>query len=406
MTTCSPVRTGDQFLSSLLGHVDCQAQTIGALGYQTLASPASPISPVLTALLTIFIALFGLRLMIGGTPRLATSVLSVAKIGVAITLATSWPAYSTVIYDVVVDAPAQLGAAIARPTGLAGANQDMVQRLQQVDNAMGRLTDLGSGRNDLVSQAPAGTSPDTPQRAPIADDPAFGWARVVFLSSVVGATLGVRVTAGVLLALAPLFAGFLLFDFARGVFAGWLRALLFALLASLTTNLLLGVQLAIMEPWLSQVLQLRQAKVVAGAAPIELLILCLVFAVGLAGSFVLLLKLAFALHIPIAGAEIWSTGVRSDRSRALEPLSPRAFTPTHGGDAAPSHAAMVAQSLMSSQRRSLRPTPRPVHAAARTVEIAGGPSVGDDLIIPTFSQNLRRTKPRKSIGAAIRDSRK
>lgn len=145
MTTCSPVRTGEQFLSSLLGHVDCQAQTIGALGYQTLASPASPISPVLTALLTIFIALFGLRLMIGGTPRLATSVLSVAKIGVAITLATSWPAYSTVIYDVVVDAPAQLGAAIARPTGLAGANQDMVQRLQQVDNAMGRLTDLAAG---------------------------------------------------------------------------------------------------------------------------------------------------------------------------------------------------------------------------------------------------------------------
>ena len=61
---------------------------------------------------------------------------------------------------------------------------------------------------------------------------------------------------------------------------------------------------------------------------------------------------------------------------------------------------------MSSQRRSLRPTPSPVHTTARTVEMAGGPIVGDDLIIPTFSQNLRRTKPRKSIGAAIRDSRK
>ncbi|WAC59776.1 type IV secretion system protein [Brevundimonas sp. SL130] len=404
--TCAPVQTGEPFLSSLLGHVDCQAQALGAIGYQTLASPSSPLSPVLTALLTIFIALFGLRLMLGEPPRLAAGVLSIAKIGIVITLATSWSAYSTVVYDVVVDTPGQLGAAIAGPTGLPDQDHDMVQRLQHVDNAIRRLTDLGSGRNDLESVPPAGSSPADPQRAPIADDPAFGWSRVLFLSSVVGAAMAVRVTAGVLLALAPLFAGFLLFDFARGVFAGWLRALLFAVLGSLAINLLLGVQLAVMEPWLSQVLQLRQAKVVAGTAPIELLILCLMFAIGLIGSLAVLLKLAFTLHIPATGVAVVGEWLQSQRLRSPEPQTAPAWAPRRDAETPPSRAESVAQAVMSSQRRSPRPTDRSPSLVARTVAGAQSPSLGDDLVIPDFGQSLRRTKPRKSIGAAIRDSRK
>lgn len=405
MTTCSPVRTGEQFLSSLLGHVDCQAQTLGALGYQALAGPSSPLSPVLTALLTIFIALFGLRLMLGETPRLATGVLSIAKIGIVIALATSWSAYGAVVYDVVVHSPGQLGAAVAGPTGLPGADNDMVQRLQQVDNAMRRLTDLGSGRNDIASLPAADVSPEAPQRAPIADDPAFGWARVVFLSSVVGAAMAVRVTAGVLLALAPLFAGFLLFDFARGVFAGWLRALLFAVLGSLAINLLLGVQLAVMEPWLSQVLQLRQARVVAGTAPIELLILCLTFAVGLAGSLAILIKLAFALHLPAPGAAVLGGWLQSQQP-SPSPSPSLAWAARPDAEAPPSRAAMVAQAVMSSQRRNLGPTGRSPSLGARTAADGALSTVSDDLVIPNFGQSLRRTKPRKSIGAAIRDSRK
>jgi type IV secretion system protein VirB6 len=404
--TCSPVRTGEQFLSSLLGHVDCQAQALGTLGYQALAAPSSPLSPVLTALLTIFIALFGLRLMLGEPPRLATGVLSIAKIGIVITLATSWSAYGTVVYDVVVDAPGQLGAAIAGPSGLPGADQDMVQRLQQVDTAMRRLTDLGSGRNDLVSLPPVGASPEDPQRAPIDDDPAFGWARVVFLSSVVGAAMAVRVTAGVLLALAPLFAGFLLFDFARGVFAGWLRALLFAVLGSLAINLLLGVQLAIMEPWLSQVLQLRQAKVVAGTAPIELLILCLMFAIGLAGSLAVLLKLAFTLHLPASRAAALGGWLQSHASPSPAPQTAPAWALPPDTPPPPSRAAMVAQAVMSNQRRSSRPTSRSPNLGARAIADGAPSSMSDELVIPDFGQSLRRTKPRKSIGAAIRDSRK
>ncbi len=405
MTVCVPVSSGEAFLSSLLSHVDCRAQTLGSLGYQALAASSSPLSPVLTALLTIVIALFGLRLMLGDAPRLTSTVGIAARIGLVLALATSWSAFSTVIYDVVIHSPGRLGAAIAGPSGLPGAQGDMVDRLQRVDNGIRRLTDLGSGRADLTSLPPPQASPDTPQRAPIEDDPALGWARVVFLSTVAGVGMALRVTAGVLLALAPLFAGFLLFDFARSVFAGWLRALLFTCLGSLATNLLLGVQMAVLEPWLAQVLQLRQARVVTGSAPVELLILCLVFAVGLAGSLAILLRLAFTLHVMPSGQT--AEGARPGWRSPVQPPLPTPATPSREMSVAlPSRAALSAAAAAPVYGRSAEVTGRDRGPASRDVLPGGMSPTAEELIIPDFGQTLRRTRPRKSIGSALRDSRK
>lgn len=406
MAACPTVSTGEVFLSSLLGHVDCQAKTIGMLGYQALAAPNSPITPVLTALLTIFIALFGYRLMLGTPAGLATGILNMARIGIVIALATSWPAYGTVVYDVVVNGPGQLGVAIADASGLAGGDTKLVQRLQGVDTAVRRLTDLGSGRNDLVSLPAFDAPADAPQRAPIADDPAFGWARVVFLSSVVGVAMAVRVTAGILLALAPLFASLLLFDFARGVFAGWARALVFAVLASIATSLLLGVQLAVMEPWLAQVIQIRTARIVAGTAPIELLILCLTFAIGLFGSLAIVLRLAFTFHLPAR----WRDGATelrlSSRSTMPQPSPALQSALAPRTDLLSPRAAGVARAVMSTTRRTEVGPANQTRARAGSVAPASIQRSNEDLVIPDFAQALRRTKPRKTLGAAIRDSRK
>ena len=51
MATCPRLSTGEAFLSTLLRHIDCQAQTIGADGYQALAAPGSPFALALTGLL-------------------------------------------------------------------------------------------------------------------------------------------------------------------------------------------------------------------------------------------------------------------------------------------------------------------------------------------------------------------
>lgn len=184
-----------------------------------------------------------------------------------------------------------------------GGDGDLVNRVQGADTSIIRLINYGTGRDDLAV-LPSANPNEPAQRTPIADNPALGWARVFFLSSTIAAFAAVRLTAGVLLALAPLFAGLLLFDMARGLFVGWLRALVFALLASVVTTIVLGVQLALLEPWLAQVIQLRQSNALAAAAPIELLVICLAFALALFGSLGILLRLAFTVHVPAGRSEM------------------------------------------------------------------------------------------------------
>ncbi len=403
MTTCPALSTGDAFLSALLRHIDCQGQTIGAAGYQALADPGSPLALALTALLTIFVALFGLRMMLGEASTLREGVMAVAKIGVVLVIATSWPAYKTVVYDVIVDGPAQLTAVLGGSARVPGAEGDLIRRLQAADVSISRLINRGTGRSDVTALSPpGGNAPgEPPERTPIADDPAFGAARVVFLSSTVAAFVVVRLTAGILLALAPLFAGLLLFGQTRGLVTGWARALVFTLLASTAATLLLGVELALLEPWLAQVLSLREGKMVTAAAPVELLILCLGFALALAGSFAVILRLAFAIDL--------SYGRRPTSAVAPLPSSEPILTPSRRPEAdrpAP-RARAVAEALFASQRREQTYQAQPAYGSAEGARSgrAAAPATADAFTIPALGQTSRRTKPRKSLGAALRDRR-
>jgi type IV secretion system protein VirB6 len=331
-------------------------------------------------------------------------VMAVAKIGVVLTIAASWPAYRTVVYDVVVQGPAQLSAALGRAAGLPGADGDLINRLQAADVSIIRLTNFGTGRDDLAV-LPSSNPNEPAQRTPIADNPAMGWARVFFLSSTIAAFAAVRLTAGVLLALAPLFAGLLLFDMARGLFVGWLRALVFALLASVATTMVLGVQLALLEPWLAQVIQLRQSNALAAAAPIELLVICLAFALALFGSIGILLRLAFTVHVPAGRDEMKKTQAPAPVRPEPQPI------PTPPERTAPEHTApraqAVASALMTAQRReranSLPMSTALAISAGRSP--GGGFNTGDEFAIPSTGQALRRTRPRKSVSAVLRDRR-
>jgi type IV secretion system protein VirB6 len=400
MATCPAVSTGDAFLSTVLRHIDCQGQTIGSVGYQALSDPGSAFSLALTGLLTIFVAIFGLRLMLAGALTLRDGVLAMVKIGVVLVIATSWPAYRVLAYDVIVHGPAEVGAAIGRPTGLPGAHGELIGRLQIADAAIIRLTSLGSGRNDPANafQAPANGPAGPPQHVPIPDDPAFGSARVLFLSGTIAAFVVVRLMSGLLLALAPLFAGLLLFDIARGLFVGWLRALVFTFLASIATTFILGIELVLLEPWLAHVLALRQAQEMTASAPVELLILCLAFALALAGSFALILRLAFMIHIPTAPS---LAPLLSRISVVQEPVvapSPRAelIQP-------PSRAQVVARALTAAQTRELASQPGAAPTFRRSVVQAAAPA--DEFAIPSSAQALRRTRSRTSSGATLRDRR-
>ena len=94
--TAPPPTAG--FLEGLLSYVDCQAQSIGANGYEALAAPGSTLSLLITGFLTLFMAFMGYRMLFGQTPSLRDGVLAMVKIGIVLALATSWAAYRTLVY--------------------------------------------------------------------------------------------------------------------------------------------------------------------------------------------------------------------------------------------------------------------------------------------------------------------
>src|SRR5205085_4420862 len=179
----------------------------------------------------------------------------------------------------------------------------------------------------------------------LSDDVGLGWSRPIFLATTMGSLGALRILAGLLLAIAPLIAGLLLFDVTRGVFAGWLRALAFVAIGSLGATLLLSIQVAVMEPWVADVLQRRSLRYVTATAPTEALALVLAFAVAMAGVMLVLARMAFqndwsrALAIVVRGG--------AQEAARVEPWLPArpAEIPVH------SRALAISESVAAAVRR-------------------------------------------------------
>lgn len=274
--SCPQIITGDQFLTRTLAHIDCQAELLGSYGYAALGQPGSVAASMVTGLLTLFIAMFGIRMLFGPPPGARDVVYDVLKIGIVLTLAFSWPAFRTVIYDVTLKGPAEI-ASVIQSSSQSGASGDLVERLQSADNRIVRLIETGTGRQTgrfINPNEPSNTFAGTA----LQDDNAFGTARLLFLSSIIGTLALLRIGAGLLIALAPIVAGLYFFKQSRGIFAGWLKGLVLTIAGSIGATIVLSVQLAIIEPWLADALRVRAFGYAAPSTPIELFAIMLAFA--------------------------------------------------------------------------------------------------------------------------------
>jgi type IV secretion system protein VirB6 len=417
---CPSIAPGGAFLTGVLSYVDCQAQAIGQGGYQALTMPGSTVPVLLTGLLTIFVALFGYRMIFGQAPGAREGVLALVKIGVVLALATSWPAFRTLAYDVAMHGPAELAASVGGSAGLPGSDGGLVARLQGIDNGLAELQLIGTGKPDNAEEIVGPSAqPLTPQQQqeqyrklqslqqrprwdPTRDATMLSQARTLYLTGAIGAFASVRVIAGLLLALGPLFALFLLFDATRGLFEGWVRGIAGAALGALSTAIVLGVQLALMEPWLIAILELRRQNIPTPSVPVELLVMSLVFALTLLAALIATAKVAQGFHLPVA----W----RGAAARWAEALRDRNLQPAMAGAEQPeaidhrSRAHTVADAVAASQRREAGMAPPPpaqlgyrgvAPAAARDIPVAAP--------MPLGQSYRRRTRGRVSAGASRRD---
>ena len=182
---CPSVTTGGQVLAETLSHLDCQAQTLGSFGFQSLAAPGSPASLALTGLLTLFIAMFAIRMLLADGVGGRDAVNGIIKVGIVLTLAVSWPAFRILAYDTVLLAPAEVASSIT-PSTLPDTGAGFTQRLQNIDTGIATLTLQGGGWQ-TGSMALEQLGDDTIRTIAIADSTALGWARAIYLSAVIGA---------------------------------------------------------------------------------------------------------------------------------------------------------------------------------------------------------------------------
>jgi len=417
---CPPLVPEAGFVRSMMAFVDCQAATLGAGGYQALAAPGSALGLVLTGFMTLFVAFFGYRLLLGYGLDLRSGMFAFARIAIVLALATSWPAYRVLVYDVALRGPADLATTIGAPSSLPGAGGGLVERLDVADQAMVALAILGEGRPPVPAAADANqvaqATQTVPQPYPGFNTFAIGGARMLFLIGAIGGLAAVRMVAGLLLAIGPLFVAFLLFENTRSLFEGWLRVLAGAALAAFGTAIALGAELALIEPWLTDLLSRRTADEWLPAMPTELLVVTIVFALIIVAMMYAAARIAWAFRL----APIWHAG----SNRVIEAIRGEARVATAaagaGATAAPatdrSRAATVVDAVAATQRREAgQPQPAgvqggrgdPAGPAGRPQAHGGRPHDPSEPLAPTpLGQSFpRRTRGRVSASAGRRDRR-
>ena len=395
LLTCAAPAPDVGMVQGLLGSVDCNVRGLSEAGYGALASANSPMTAVLTLMLTIYIAVIGYRLLIGRTPlRVGDITLSALKIGAILALATSWPTYQQVVFETLFQGPEQLAAAMMgaiQPTG--GATQgDVFANLQAAYDELQRSAAYMT-QHSLSTASPL-------QGGAAGGALALNASALLILLTSLGAVLAAKIVLGLLLGLGPVFVALFLFDATRGLFEGWLRAAIAFATAPLMAILGLVVQLTLIAPELARLVDMRAQGAVdlAPASAIFLLTListggslALAIAVGMVATGLRLPQLAPASRslAPIAANQ---NGASSDlRIASPAPTEPRAVA--------------IAAAAAAMERRETRLT---LSEAATPRRISSGASRSDTTVAtPAFAplgQAYRRAaQPRQAASSLRRD---
>lgn len=353
MESCAPFDPGQGYALALTRYIDCQAALLGEAGYGALAANNSPVVIALGGLLTILIALQGYRLLLGEPLQIRDGVLLAAKIGLVLAFATQWSAYRAVVYNLAVETPREILTLL--PGAGGGSGRSFPARLQGSYQAMAELTrpspyappPLSSGADSEGNQAVIAIPAPT---FSLAGNPLLIMAGLLLLVSGLATMMVVRLLTGLLLALGPLFIACFLFDSSRGWFEGWVRALAGTALASITTGLLLGMELSIVEPQLSALIEAMAVGTLPVLAPGEILVTIILFTLAMPIAMFLSVRIGSGFRVVFRG-QSWSNyfGARARRQDVGAQEQTRG-RPIAMQERTISRAAMISDSITSGDR--------------------------------------------------------
>lgn len=192
-------------VAASLRAVDCIANQVTTDTFGRLFAPGGSMVPILTLLLTLYVAFFAISLLLGRSnlgvraliPRMIT-------LGLVLTFATSWLAFQAVFLNLAIGGPDWI-ATVA--TGAEGsATTVFADKLDVVFAAIQQASQGQEG--DVSAFSPAGIM----------------WlGAMLLLLGTVGVLVTARIALAVLVALGPIFVVMALFNGTRGLFTGWLK---------------------------------------------------------------------------------------------------------------------------------------------------------------------------------------
>lgn len=393
MNACAQLSTETAMVQGLIGSVDCRVHDLAHTGYATLAGPGSPVALLLTGLMTLYVVFVGYRLMLGrGGIRVGDATVMVLKFGLVVALATNWPLFQTLVYDTLTKGPAEVAGLLLG--GLQGQPAHPFAGLQDAFDALQKSASL------MASRA-------SPGAAAMQGGPGFGafaanTGGMTLVLSTLGVLLASKVVLAMLLALAPLVAGLMLFEATRGLVEGWLKAMIALALTPLVATLTLSLELAMLAPSLKALAQARAAQQFAA------------FDLGPAVT-VLVLTLVFALVMVLAviALGVIAAGLRLPRGLASAPWSDVATAPGAPRYAASqvepmTRAATIAAAAVALNRRDTAPAASdPIGPRMLTVVADRGPTFAHPAYAapgaPLGHSYRRAPGPRRAASGARRD---
>jgi type IV secretion system protein VirB6 len=306
-------------VSSALTAVDCIASGVSEQAFNRLFGTEGQLAFALTILLGLYVGFFGISLMLGRANLSVRALLpKMMTLGLVLTFATSFVAFSSVFYNIFIGGPDQIAGIL---TGTQGESATVVFA-QKLDVVF------------LAIQKASGDTKDISAFSP----PGMMWiGAMLLLLGTVGLLVTARIALALLLAVGPIFVVLALFEGTRGLFTGWLKGLVMMALAPLFAVLGGSIMLEMAVPVL--------AALVAVPGQIDQQAAMAFFLVGAVHMALMLLSLKVASTM-VAGWQVFglvpsAEGRRgADNLRAVPALQPVGSVP-RSTNVAPSSAALT-----------------------------------------------------------------
>ncbi len=225
-------------IGASLRAIDCAASEMTQAAFTRLFGVDGALLTALSMVLTIFVALIGYGLITGrlriGLSSLAPRLITLV---VVVTFATSWLAFQSVFYNLVVLGPDEIAGVLMGTDGSA-----TTIFADKLDVVMFSLMEVSGGEG--ASETTSIFSPS-----------GLLWSGgTMLLLGTVGVLATCKIALAVLMALGPIFIVMALFKGTRGLFVGWLKGVVLVALAPLFAVLAGSLMLELAAPVLAALL--------------------------------------------------------------------------------------------------------------------------------------------------------